>query len=90
MKASIGVRTQPGDHEARRDDPLAFAGRQHVAGQLLADEIAIGLVRIERGDDPVAVGPGVVAALVLVVAVRVAVVGHVEPVPAPALAVRGR
>ena len=46
-----------------------------------------GRSRLKRRNHIVSIWPGVVAALVLVVAVGVAVVGNVEPVPAPALAV---
>ena len=49
-----------------------------------------GLSRVERGDDVVAVAPGVAVGDVLVEAVGVGVAGDVEPVPAPALAVGGR
>ena len=72
------------------DDAVGIVRVQHVAGHLLPDEAAIGLVRVEGPDDVIAIGPGVIAAFVLVVAVRVAVVDHVEPVPAPALAVARR
>ena len=67
--------------------PAGSPGTQHIAGDLLADEPAVGKVAIEGRDHVVAIRPGMVAALVLVVAVRVAVMGHVEPVPAPSLAV---
>ena len=67
-----------------------IVGKEHVAGELLFDEARVRLVLVERADHVVAVGPGVAARLVLVVAVRVAVVHDVEPVPSPALAVAGR
>ena len=67
--------------------PVAGAGKQHVAGHLFLDEPAVRLVLVERPDHVIAVRPGVGARLVLVVAVGVAVMDHVEPVPAPALAV---
>ena len=78
-----------GGDEPGRDHALRIARPEHVAGHLLADEPAEGEVAVERSDDVIAIGPGVVAALVLVVAVGVAVVDDVEPVPAPALAVMG-
>ena len=34
-------------------------GGQQVAGDLLADELVVGLVGVEGGDDVVAVAPGV-------------------------------
>ena len=68
----------------------ASAGGQQVAGELLEDELVVRLVGVERGDDVVAVAPGVAVGDVLVQAVGVGVAGHVEPVPAPALAVARR
>src|SRR5262249_13414828 len=62
------------------------AGEEHVAGDLLLNESPIGLILVEGADDVIAVRPGVGAGLVLVVAVGVAVVDHVEPVSAPPLA----
>ena len=67
--------------------PSRRAGEEHVAGELLLDEPVVRLVGVERADDVVAVRPGVGPRLVLVVAVRLAVVDDVEPVPRPALAV---
>ena len=69
--------------------PRPSSGQQDVAGNLLADEPAERKVGVEGGDDIVAIGPGMVAALVLVVAVSVAVMDDVKPVPAPALAIMG-
>ena len=65
-------------------------GKEHVTGDLLLDEPGIGLVGVERADDVIAIGPGIRPRLVLVVAVGVAVVDDVEPVPGPAFAVAGR
>src|SRR5262249_3604696 len=45
------------------------------------------LVGVERGDDVVAVTPGVRADLVELVSVALGEAGQVEPVPAPALAI---
>ena len=72
---------EPGcDHSGR------VARGEYVAGQLLANEATVGEVVVECADHVIAIRPRVVPALVLVVAVRVAVVDHVEPVPAPTLA----
>ena len=64
--------------------------RQAVGGELLNDELVVGLVGIERVDDVVAVGPGSLEGLdgaVTLQALRVRVTGGVEPVAGPALAV---
>ena len=79
----------PAAMNAGRDRASSVFGPEHVAGDLLADEPAERKVGVEGGDDIVAIGPGMVAALVLVVAVRVAVMHDVKPVPAPALAIMG-
>ncbi len=71
-------------------DSVHRARVQHVARDLFGDEPAVGLVRVQRADDVIAVGPRIRARLVLVVAVRFAKVDHVEPVPRPALAVLRR
>ena len=76
-----------GGDEAGRDRASPVFGPEHVAGDLLANEPAERKVGVEGGDHVVAIGPGMVAALVLVVAVGVAVMHDVEPVPAPALAI---
>ena len=65
---------------------FSVEGRRSPAS-LLADELVVGLVVVERVDDVVAIPPGVGVSEVLVHAVGVGVAGHVEPVPAPALAV---
>ena len=80
---------EPGRGETR--EPLVVAGRrQQVAGNLLLHEPVVGLVGVERVDDPVAVAERVRVRDVLVEPVRVGVTGDVEPVPSPALAVAGR
>ena len=72
-------------------EPLVVAGRrQQVAGNLLLHEPVVGLVAVERLDDPVAIAERVRVRDVLVQPVRVGVAGDVEPVPAPTLAVARR
>ena len=79
----------------RRDEPerleaIARPRKQHIARQLLLHETRVGLVLVEAADDVIAIGPGIRARLILVVAVRLAVVNDVQPVPRPALAVLRR
>ena len=38
-------------------DAVGRAGLEHVAGQLLSDEVPVRSVRVERADDVVAIGP---------------------------------
>ena len=70
--------------------PSDGAGKEHVAGDLLLHETAVGFVLIEGTDHVIAIGPGVGPRLVLVVAMRFAVMDHIQPVPGPAFAVAGR
>ena len=80
---------EPRRGEAR--EPLVVAGRRHqVAGNLLLHEAVVGLVGVERLDDPVAIAERIGVRDVLVEPVRVGVAGDVEPVPAPAFAVARR
>src|SRR5438067_11780669 len=76
--------------EPGRNNPVGVACVEHVAGDLFLDKAIVALVVIERADDIIAVRPSVIAAFVLVVTMRVAVVDDVEPVPTPALAVARR
>ena len=82
------------EREERRGDELLLtlgdgAVREQIAGDLLAEEAVVGLVRVEAGDDVVAVAPSLLhheAAQ----RERLGVTHHVQPVPAPTLAeVRG-
>ena len=65
-------------------------GGQQVAGDLLADELVVRHVAVERVDDPVAVAVHLRDRVVGVVAGGVGVADDVEPVPAPPLAVGRR
>ena len=85
----------PGDGEiAGGDDALATLGLgaagHQVAGDLLAEELIVGQVAVERANDPVAIPVRLRHGIVRGVAARVGVAHHIEPVPAPALAVAGR
>ena len=70
--------------------PSRVSRLQHVAGQLFLDELPIRPVLVEGADQVIAIGPGVGPRLVLVVAVRLAVVHDVHPVPRPPLAIMRR
>ena len=65
------------------------SGAEFVAGQHLDDHLVVGLVGVERFDDPVAPAPDVRLALADfgAVTVPVAVSPDIHPVPAPALAI---
>ena len=73
---------RPRDKEACRD-----VGSQSVASDLLADELIVRLVVVQRADHVVAVWPGVRPLAVRFESVGLAKANQVEPVPRPALAV---
>ena len=79
----------------RGDGALAFGLLQQVARDLRLDEEVVGHVAVEGLDHPVALDVGVGVALASRTARRqpagvvLAEAGHVQPVPAPALAVVG-
>ena len=81
---------RPGGDETQCATRRRIVGEQHVAGDLLLHEPRVGLVGVERADHVVAVRPGVEPRPILIVAVRLGEVGHVQPVPRPALAVARR
>ena len=78
-----------GGDETQRLDAVGGAGEEHVAGDLFLHETRVGFVGVEGAHDVVAVGPGVGAEFVFVVAVGVAVVDDIEPVARPTFAVAG-
>ena len=84
------VHARPGSEKAGGDERLVGHVIQLVARDLLAQELGVRLVLVERVDDVVAVAPGVYSDVVLLETVGVGVAGDVEPVAAPALAVMRR
>ena len=76
--------------ESRGDEGMRAVWGEGVAGDLLADELVVGLVRVERLNDVVAVAPRIGAELVPLKAVGVRIVGDVEPVARPAFTEMGR
>jgi hypothetical protein len=85
--------TRVGD-VAGSDDPLIpfFVGRAaaQVAGKLVAHKFVVRQVALEGVDHPVAIAVNLRNRIVRVVAGRVRVTDHVQPVPAPPFAVAGR
>ena len=90
VEPDVAIELVPVAHqEAGGPQRVGVAGRELVGGQHLDDHLVVGLVGVERLDDPVAPPPDVRLALAHfgAVAVPVAIAPHVHPVPAPALAV---
>ncbi len=78
-------RQKPGGDELFGALRVIFRGQQ-IARQLLAQELVIGLVLVERLDDVVAIPPGVRKGEVDVLARALRVACHVQPVTAKAFA----
>ena len=83
--------------EARADDRLVGSGaaveprpREQVAGDLLANELVVREVGVERPDDPVPVLERIGNLVVELVPARLRIADHVEPVPGESLPVVGR
>ena len=79
-----------GGEEAGEGEGVGIVGVENVAGDLGADEAGVWHVVVEGADDGVAVGQGVGAGFIFIVAVGFAVVDDVEPVAGPPFAVAGR
>ena len=87
---AAGNRQETGGDHAVRIGLRRTIRRQDVAGDLVADELVIGHVAVERGDDPVAIPPRMGQRMIGVLAGGVGIAHQVEPVPSPALAVMRR
>src|SRR5262245_16076550 len=79
-----------GDKKARGHDAVASRAGEHVAGNLLADELVVRLVLVEALNDVIAIAPRVIADLVAFEALTLREPSHVEPVSSPALAITRR
>jgi len=73
--------------EGGGDEGVGIVRGELVGGELLADELVVGFVLVERADHVVAIHPGLGTEVVGAVAVALGVADHVEPVLAPAFAV---
>ncbi len=79
-----------GGDEPECGECLGVVRRQRVGGKLFAYKLAVGDILVQGVDDVIAVGPRIGAAFVFVVAMGVAVVDDIKPVPRPAFAVARR
>ncbi len=77
----------PRRQKTQRHDPLRIPGKQRVAGHLLGHEPGVGLVLVEAANEIIAIPPGIRPGTILVVAVCLGKMSHVDPVPRPAFAV---
>ena len=70
-----------GSEEARGDHRIGIIRPQHIAGDLLLQKTVVRFVGIEGTNDVVAVGPRIRSELVALKAVRIRIVGDVQPMP---------
>ena len=76
--------------ESRGDASFEAAGPDFVTGDLFADESIIGLVAVEGVNDVIAIRPGPVAKVDLLVSIGFAIAHHIEPMPRPMFAIGRR
>ncbi len=76
-----------GGEEPGGDNRIGVVWRNIVAGDLLAEELIVRLVAVQRADHVIAVRPRIVTGAVALETVSVGVVGHVKPVARPVFAV---
>ena len=74
-------------HRAADKEPGGHVHAERVSGDLLPDELVVGLVVVECGDDVIAEAPGVGPLAVRLEAVALGKANHIQPVPAPAFTV---
>ena len=76
----------------RREGPFVFALRQFIRGELLANELIVGQVAVERIDDVIAIGVRIRIAAILLkgIASRIGIASDIEPMSAPPSAVLWR
>ena len=81
---------RPRREKSERDDAIRFPGKQHIARDLFPHKAGQRFVFIKAADHIVAIRPGVVPRLVLVIAVRLRVAHQVQPMLRELLAKGGR
>jgi hypothetical protein len=88
--AVAGLIPRSGDEKAGGDDAFRRHWLDHIAGELFADELVVGLVSVERIDDIIAVTPGMVTNPIVFETLAFAEAHHIEPMPRPAFAMLRR
>ena len=81
---------KPRSHYAPRINGLPRRRRHQVPSHLLAHELVIGHIAVERVDHIVAIAPRVGIPVIFIVASRVRITRHIQPVPPPLLAITRR
>src|SRR5262245_29276862 len=81
---------RPGGEKSQRDDSITGARKKNVSRDLLFDETRVSFISIQRTNDIIAIRPRIRPRLIFVVAMRVAVVDDVQPMPRPALSIPRR
>ena len=86
-QGEIDVRAPHDVVRSRDEETRGRIRAQRIARELLLDELVVGLVRIERLHDPVAIMERRLPLAIRLETIRVRVAHHIHPVPRPALAV---
>ena len=76
-------RQKPGGNDPGRIDGLSGWRRQQIAGDLLADELVVRHVSIERINNVISIAPGMGIAVILIGPGRIGIARHVQPMAAP-------
>ena len=80
-------RQEPRSYYASRINRFPRCGRHQVSSHLLAHELVIGHIAVKRVDHIVAIPPRVGIPVILIVASRVGITRHIQPVPPPLFAI---
>ena len=83
-------RQESGGDDAAPVQLTRTPGRQQVAGNLLADELVVRQILVERFNDVIAIAPCIRVAVVFVVAGGIGIARDVQPVASPLLAISRR
>ena len=89
LRVALVPFVDPETQERGRDEGFWIISRDLVGGELLADELVVGLVLVEGAHHVVAIHPRLGAVVIGTVAVALGVAHHVEPVLTPAFAIAG-
>ena len=81
---------RPGGEKTQRHRGLRVRGKQRIACHLLLHKTGVRLVLVESANHIVAIRPRIRPGVVVVIAMRVRIVRHIQPMPRPMFAVARR
>ena len=71
---------RPGGEKPECDNAFGITGKKHISRDLLPHKPGEGFVLVQAADDVIAIRPCVHPRLVLVIAMRLRIARHIEPV----------